>query len=43
MEPQENGFSHFSPRRTPAGVTSTAYYYYDVLLLCKWPRPGQVQ
>jgi alpha-L-rhamnosidase len=33
MEPQEDGFSHFSPRHTPAGLTSTGYYYYDALLL----------
>src|ERR1019366_9392911 len=35
MEPQENGFSHFSPRRTPAALTSTAYYYYDVWILSR--------
>src|ERR1035441_5424356 len=33
MEPQENGFSHFSPRHTPAALTSTAYYYYDVWIV----------
>lgn len=33
MEPQENGFSHFSARHTPAGLTSTAYYYYHVWIL----------
>jgi len=33
MEPQEEGFSHFSPRRTPAELTSTAYYYYEVWVL----------
>ena len=35
MEPQENGFSHFSPRHTPAGLTSTAYYYYDAWILSR--------
>ncbi len=35
MEPQENGFSHFSPRHTPAALTSTAYYYYDVWILSR--------
>jgi len=35
MEPQENGFSLFSPRHTPAGLTSTAYYYYDVWILSR--------
>jgi alpha-L-rhamnosidase len=33
MEPQENGYSHFFPRHTPAGLTSTAYYYYEVWIL----------
>ncbi|MBI4165416.1 MAG: family 78 glycoside hydrolase catalytic domain, partial [Acidobacteria bacterium] len=33
MEPQENGFSHFSARHTPAGLTSTAYYYCEVWIL----------
>jgi len=33
MEPQEDGYTHFSPRHTPAALTSTAYYYYDVWIL----------
>ena len=35
MEPQDNGFSHFSPRRTPSGLTSTAYYYANTLALSR--------
>lgn len=35
MEPQENGFSSAWPRHTPATLTSTAYYYYDVVLLTR--------
>lgn len=33
MEPQENGHHHFSPIHTPAPLTSTAFYYYDTLIL----------
>ena len=33
MEPQEDGTSSASPLRTPADLTSTAYYYYDVWVL----------
>ncbi len=35
MEPQDDGFSHFSPRRTPSGLTSTAYYYENTLALSR--------
>lgn len=33
MEPQADGTSSSSPKRTPSALTSTAYYYYDVLVL----------
>ena len=33
MEPQENGFSSFMAVHTPAALTATAYYYYEVVLL----------
>lgn len=35
MEPQEAGFSTLAARHTPAALTSTAYYYYDVVLLTR--------
>ena len=35
MEPQENGFSQFAPRRTPSALTSTAYYYYDAWIVSR--------
>ncbi len=35
MEPQDDGFSHFSPRRTPSGLTSTACYYENTLTLSR--------
>ena len=35
MEPQENGFSQFAPRRTPSALTSTAYYYYDTWIVSR--------
>lgn len=38
MEPQDDGFSHFSPRRTPSGLTSTAYYYESTLVLSRMAR-----
>jgi len=34
MEPDRpSGKSSFRPKRTPPGLTSTAYYYYDTLIL----------
>jgi alpha-L-rhamnosidase len=38
MEPGTDGVSRFSSARTPAAVTSTAYYYYDAVLLAKMAR-----
>jgi len=35
MEPQAGGISHFSPRHTPAALTSTAYYYFDTWILAQ--------
>jgi alpha-L-rhamnosidase len=35
MEPQETGFSHFSPLHTPGPLVETAYYYYDTWILCQ--------
>jgi alpha-L-rhamnosidase len=35
MEPQPDGTSSSGPRRTPNSLTSTAYYYYDTLILAK--------
>ena len=35
MEPQADGSSSFAPRHTPAALTSTAYYYYDTVILVK--------
>ena len=35
MEPQETGLSNFSPLRTPAPLTSTAYYYHDALIAAR--------
>jgi len=33
MEPQPGGYSAGAPRNTPATVTSTAYYFFDVTVL----------
>lgn len=33
MEPQADGTSSFSPKHTPASLTSTAYYYDDAWIL----------
>ena len=35
MEPQSNGYTHFSPLHTPAAVTSTAYYYYETWIVAQ--------
>ena len=36
MEPDRpSGRSNFRPRRTPGGLTSTAYYYYDALIVAR--------
>jgi alpha-L-rhamnosidase len=35
MEPQPEGYCNFSPRHTPAALTSTAYYYRDVWILAR--------
>ena len=33
MEPQESGISHIESLHTSSGLTATAYYYHDVMLL----------
>jgi len=36
MEPDRKaGHSNFAPRRTPAAITSTGYYYFDVWILAQ--------
>ena len=35
MEPQADGTSSGAPRHTPAALTSTAYYYFDTLILAR--------
>ena len=35
MEPQPEGRCNFSPRHTPAALTSTGYYYRDVQILAR--------
>jgi len=38
MEPQTNGTSSHDSLRTPQSLTSTAYYYYDIVLLERMAR-----
>jgi len=38
MEPQESGFSSFESRHTPDALTSTAYYYADVMMVTRMAK-----